>query len=68
MKLAGRAAIITGASQGLGAAIAERFVAEGAKVALCARTAPDLDVPPKPARKGLPIGDSIFSTGGHCQH
>jgi 3-oxoacyl-[acyl-carrier protein] reductase len=37
MKLNGRAAIITGASQGLGAAIAARFAAEGASLALCAR-------------------------------
>jgi len=37
MMLDGRYAIITGASQGLGAAIAERFVAEGASVLLCAR-------------------------------
>jgi NAD(P)-dependent dehydrogenase (short-subunit alcohol dehydrogenase family) len=43
MKLAGRSAIITGASQGLGATIAERFIAEGAAVALCARTGADLD-------------------------
>ncbi len=37
MKLEGRNCIITGASQGLGYAIAERFVAEGASVVLCAR-------------------------------
>ena len=43
MSLAGRTALITGASQGLGAAIAERFLAEGADVALCGRTADDLD-------------------------
>ena len=35
--LAGRAAIITGANQGLGFAIAARYVAEGAHVLLCAR-------------------------------
>ncbi len=35
--LVGRAAIITGASQGLGRAIAERFVREGASVFLIAR-------------------------------
>jgi 3-oxoacyl-[acyl-carrier protein] reductase len=39
VKLKGRFAIITGASQGLGAAIAERYVAEGASVLLCARNA-----------------------------
>lgn len=38
MKLGNRYAIITGAGQGLGAAIAEAFVAEGASVLLCART------------------------------
>jgi|SRR5262245_2248808 len=43
MKLAGRSAIITGASQGLGSAIAERFVVEGAAVALCSRTGDELD-------------------------
>jgi 3-oxoacyl-[acyl-carrier protein] reductase len=37
MKLEGRAAIITGASHGLGAAIATRFAAEGASLALCSR-------------------------------
>ena len=39
MKLAGRCAIITGASQGLGASIAEAYVADGASVMLCARGA-----------------------------
>ena len=37
MKLHGRNAIITGAGQGLGASIAEHYVAEGASVLLCAR-------------------------------
>ena len=40
--LAGRAAIITGASQGLGLAIARAFVQAGADVILCARDAETL--------------------------
>lgn len=43
MTLTGRSAIITGASQGLGAAIAERFVADGASVMLCARSGDALE-------------------------
>jgi NAD(P)-dependent dehydrogenase (short-subunit alcohol dehydrogenase family) len=43
MKLAGRGIIITGASQGLGRAIAESCLAEGAHVLLCARDAKVLE-------------------------
>jgi NAD(P)-dependent dehydrogenase (short-subunit alcohol dehydrogenase family) len=43
MKLAGRSAIITGASLGLGAAIAEQFAAEGAALMLCARNPAELE-------------------------
>jgi NAD(P)-dependent dehydrogenase (short-subunit alcohol dehydrogenase family) len=43
MKLSGRNALITGASQGLGKAIAEHFLREGANVVLCARSRVDLD-------------------------
>ncbi len=38
MPLKGRQALITGAGEGLGAAIAEHYVASGASVMLCART------------------------------
>ena len=40
MKLQGRNALITGANQGLGEAIAVEFVKNGASIAICAR---DLD-------------------------
>jgi NAD(P)-dependent dehydrogenase (short-subunit alcohol dehydrogenase family) len=43
MKLKSRFALITGASQGLGAEIARQYVANGASVILCARSADKLD-------------------------
>lgn len=42
MKLAGLNTLITGGSQGLGRHIVERFLAEGAHVIFCARTAADV--------------------------
>ena len=44
MKLKGRCAIITGAGQGLGEAIAEHYVEEGASVLLCDRSGAVEDV------------------------
>jgi NAD(P)-dependent dehydrogenase (short-subunit alcohol dehydrogenase family) len=43
MKLRDRASIITGASIGLGAVIAERFAAEGSALMLCARNGAQLE-------------------------
>lgn len=42
MKLQGRRALITGASQGFGLAVARAFIAEGAELVLCARGAGSL--------------------------
>ncbi|MEM9440983.1 MAG: SDR family NAD(P)-dependent oxidoreductase [Pseudomonadota bacterium] len=42
-RLAGRLALITGASRGLGAALAERFAEEGARLILVARTVGGLE-------------------------
>jgi NAD(P)-dependent dehydrogenase (short-subunit alcohol dehydrogenase family) len=42
MKLKGLNTLITGGSQGLGKAIAEHFLAEGANVVICARSEKDL--------------------------
>jgi len=43
LKLLGKRAVITGASQGLGLAIARVFLAEGARVLICARNAAELE-------------------------
>jgi NAD(P)-dependent dehydrogenase (short-subunit alcohol dehydrogenase family) len=53
-RLAGRIAVITGASRGIGAAVAKRFAAEGAHVVLIARTVGGLEE----------LDDAIKGAGG----
>jgi len=43
LELAGKVAIVGGASKGLGRACAQVLAAEGARVALCSRSAGELD-------------------------
>src|SRR5437899_7008596 len=52
--LAGRIALITGASRGIGAAVAERFAREGAHVVLAARTIGGLEE----------VDDAVRAAGG----
>jgi NAD(P)-dependent dehydrogenase (short-subunit alcohol dehydrogenase family) len=57
--LTGRSAIITGASQGLGLAIAHAYVAAGANVMLCARDRKALDAARKDVATGRPSDQMV---------
>jgi NAD(P)-dependent dehydrogenase (short-subunit alcohol dehydrogenase family) len=55
MKLKNLNALITGSSQGLGKAIAEQFLREGANVVLCARSEKDLSATRAELAKKFPV-------------
>ncbi len=55
--LAGKTAVVTGASQGIGLAVARAFLAEGARVAVCARDQRKLDE----AAALLSAGGEVFA-------
>ena len=50
-KLSGRVAIVTGASRGVGRAVAVRFAREGARVVICSRTPKDVEAVAKEIRR-----------------
>ena len=58
--LTGKRALITGATKGLGRAIAETLLAEGASVAICARTASEVDTAvAELSALGVAVGQAI---------
>lgn len=61
MRLSGRSAIITGASSGLGRAMARCFAAEGAAVTIA-------DVDTVPREGGAPTADVITEAGGQAAY
>jgi NAD(P)-dependent dehydrogenase (short-subunit alcohol dehydrogenase family) len=60
-ELAGRFAVITGASQGLGEAIATHFVDAGASVLLCARSREKLEAVTNVLRERLQKGQMLYT-------
>jgi NAD(P)-dependent dehydrogenase (short-subunit alcohol dehydrogenase family) len=66
-QLAGHVAIVTGASRGIGFAIAQRFVAEGAKVCITGRDAAALDTAVKDLG-GSDVAIAVAGKGDDADH
>ena len=61
MKLKSKIALVTGASQGLGEAIADAFVKEGAHVAICARDSEMVELAAKELRAQVVDDQKVFA-------
>ena len=62
--LAGRRAVVTGGSKGIGKAIAAELMAEGAAVVICSRHPDELDAAAVELVKQVPDGSAGFGRGG----
>jgi len=62
--LAGRRAVVTGGSKGIGKAIAAELMAEGAAVVICSRHQDELDAAAVELVKQMPDGSVGFGRGG----
>lgn len=72
MKLKGKTAIITGGSRGIGYAVAEAFVQEGARVAVCGSRPASAEIAAEklhatwPDAEILPLGVDVSDSSARC--